>query len=127
MVQHKHHKKLTVLYNKIRDIQQWLELQIERRPALKEVYPYDGMSPERTVRLFLVEQGYEVRRRTDPNIDYDIRRPGEGWASIEVKADVLRPGQECADHYAVILYPKRGGRAIILTTLGGRDDGKGKN
>lgn len=116
----KHLKRLKKMYEKVKSAQDWLDRHLEGRSSARSVYPWKGMSPEKTVVLFLRENGYKVYRRNNPNIDYDIEMPDGSVRSLEVKADVLRPGQEIADEYAVILYPNKDNKSkkcIILTTF----------
>ena len=120
MASFKHLKRLKKMYEKVKSAQDWLDRHLESRPSARSVYPWKGMKPEKTVVLFLRENGYKIYRRDNPNIDYDIEMPDGSVWSLEVKSDTLRPGQEDADEYAVILYPNKDSKSkecIILTTF----------
>ena len=115
----KHLRRLKKMYKKVKSAQEWLDRHLESRSLARYVQPWDGMSPEKTVKLYLIEQGISVQRNRLPTIDYRIKINGE-WKTLEVKSDILRPGQEDADEYAVILYPNKDNKSkecIILTTF----------
>jgi hypothetical protein len=103
---------------KLEQAQERMDWVLEHRPATRKIAAWDGVSQEKTVKLLLKERGFEVRRNPTATIDYRIRRgPDEEWRTLEVKADVLRPGQEKAQEYAVLLYPRKGTKAILLSTF----------
>ena len=119
MPSHKQLTRIRKMYKKLSSAREWLDIHIQNRPSIKTVHPWNGMTPEKTVKLFLVEHGIKVHRNRLPTIDFKIEIDG-GWKKLEVKSDILRPGQENADEYAVILYPNRDNQSkecIILTTF----------